>query len=440
MFFFALYYFSFQLNSETNADKKYFDQYIDHNDKTKGTFKQLYYEILDNVIGQPKAVILKIGSESSKLAPGGKDDFIQVLAKKFNATCLTLQHRFFGESFPFSDTSYESLSLLNVDQAIEDLAEFRTFYATSKKLDVPWLLVGGSYPGLLSAYTRKIHPELFQAAISSSGVVQAINNFTDFDLQDAISMGQECASVVRQTRFKIDHLMVTDKDYLLNLFNATSLSSEPELFGNFIGELFTLSLQYGHLSELCGPLVDAHYLGQDTVMALAKYTKGFFAQNYGFAESYSTDFMKKPIIGAESNARCWFWMTCNEVAYWQIYAGRLSLRSPAVTQEAFENQCQRVFGHEMHPNVDEFNKKYGGLGVETTNVYFTTSSQDPWTWACVTEDSGVSKGNYAHTIIGKEMGHCSDLHKPSDNDAPDLVRTRAHMIQVIERWLFPVTY
>jgi len=436
MIFFSLFLHSISIQ----AERKFFDQFIDHEKPEKGTFKQLYLEVLDNVQGQAKSVILKIGAESPTLKASGVDDFVSVMAKKYNSAVVTLQHRFFGESFPIDDTKTESLELLTVEQAIEDLAEFRKFYAKNFPIDIPWLLVGGSYPGLLSAYARKVHPELFQAAISSSGVVQAIKNFTDFDLQDSISMGQECAAISRRTRVQIERLLETDEDYVLELFNATSLKTEIDQFQNFVGELFTLALQYNHLNEICGPLIDAHYQGKDTVVALATYAKGFFASAHGYAESYSTSWMKFTGTGPKSNSRCWFWMTCNQLAYWQTYAGRLSLRSQNVTTASFEDQCARVFDKEMHPDVDAFNQKYGGLGVQTTNVYFTTGSQDPWTWACVTEDSGVAPGNYAHTIIGPEMGHCSDLHSAASNDAPDLVRTRAHMLHVIQGWLFPTTY
>ena len=146
--------------------------------------------------------------------------------------------------------------------------------------------------------------------------------------------------------------------------------------------------------------------------------------------------MKKMASTTENVApRSWLWMTCNELAYWQTSPGRLGLRSPKLDKESYQEQCRNVFGDGIKPNPEAFNQKYGGLTQTIDRVYYTTGSQDPWTWACVTEDSGVQSGSYAHTITGPNMGHCSDLHAPSPNDPIDLVRTRKHMREVIKGWM-----
>jgi hypothetical protein len=83
----------------------------------------------------------------------------------------------------------------------------------------------------------------------------------------------------------------------------------------------------------------------------------------------------------------------------------------------------------------QFNFDYHGLRQNATRVFYSTASQDPWTWTCVTEDSGVPEGCKAHTVIGKEMGHCSDLQAPSENDPPDLVRTRLLERATFKAWM-----
>lgn len=44
---------------------------------------------------------------------------------------------------------------------------------------------------------REAHPELVSAAWSSSGVVNAVYNYTDFDAQLAVSVGPSCAAGIR---------------------------------------------------------------------------------------------------------------------------------------------------------------------------------------------------------------------------------------------------
>lgn len=71
-----------------------------------------------------------------------------------------LEHRFFGFSNPRPDLTVKSLQLLNIQQAIDDLA----YFANNVKLPMPggdkvqpgrapWILVGGSYSGALTSWT-----------------------------------------------------------------------------------------------------------------------------------------------------------------------------------------------------------------------------------------------------------------------------------------------
>ena len=423
-----------------DQEPKIFDQLIDHTNPQLGTFKQRYIEVLTHYkMGGP--VILEIGEETDSLtASGNGTDFLTVLAQDLNAAVVVLEHRFFGESMPAKTTTSDDYKLLTIQQAIDDLKYFQENYGEISGIGkTKWLITGGSYAGMLSALTRKMYPENFHAAISSSGVVLATDDYNDFDLQIAISMGEECASVARKTRMLVDELLDNEgtKDYVLNLFNSQGLTDQNFRF--VIGEMFTLAPQYGMREKVCGPLVDAHRAGDDLVVALSKYAKDFFIPKFcdgSIYKTYADDYFKSLENTNENvGGRSWLWITCNELAYWQTSPGRLGLRSPKLTKEAFQEQCKNVFGEGIVPNVNAFNEKYGGLKQTATRVFFTTGSQDPWTWTCVTEESGVVEGSYAHTITGPNVGHCSDYHLPKATDQIDLVRTRKNMRDVIKVWM-----
>lgn len=49
------------------------------------------------------------------------------------------------------------------------------------------ILIGGSYPGALSAWLRSTHPHLSVGAWSASGVVQPIADFWQYDEQVYLS-------------------------------------------------------------------------------------------------------------------------------------------------------------------------------------------------------------------------------------------------------------
>jgi hypothetical protein len=97
---------------------------------------------------------------------------------------VALEHRFYGKSVPKDDLSTPNLRFLTVEQALMDMKEFIEQYQqllpTSKN---PWIAVGGSYPGALSAWFRITYPNTTIASLSSSGVVNPVYNFWAFDEQ-----------------------------------------------------------------------------------------------------------------------------------------------------------------------------------------------------------------------------------------------------------------
>ena len=63
-------------------------------------------------------------------------NLVQVLAKKFGAAMVTLEHRYYGKSNPFDSLTTENLKFLSSKQALYDLATFRQFYQVCSML---WL-------------------------------------------------------------------------------------------------------------------------------------------------------------------------------------------------------------------------------------------------------------------------------------------------------------
>ncbi len=114
------------------------------------------------------------------------------MAQRLQGLVLTLEHRFYGRSLPFGNDSLtvQNMRLLNSEQALKDLAYF-TEQVTTKGLhgvkNNPWISIGGSYPGALSAWYRYKYPHLTIGAIASSAVINAIIDFKDFDEQMFLS-------------------------------------------------------------------------------------------------------------------------------------------------------------------------------------------------------------------------------------------------------------
>ncbi len=74
----------------------------------------------------------------------------------------------------------------------------------------PWVTVGGSYPGALSAWFRYKYPHLTIGSIASSAVVQAIENYSDFDLQMYLSAkksGDDCVKAITDSNARVDRIL-----------------------------------------------------------------------------------------------------------------------------------------------------------------------------------------------------------------------------------------
>ncbi|TFY82702.1 hypothetical protein EWM64_g1303 [Hericium alpestre] len=134
----------------------YFDQPIDHNDLSLGTFKQRYWMDWEYYeLGGP--ILMFTPGENNA---GGYSGYLTnisifgMIAQQEKGATLLIEHRFFGLSNPYPDLTSKSLKYLTVQHALDDFAHF----AQNAKLPMPggdsvtpdkapWILLGGSYSG-----------------------------------------------------------------------------------------------------------------------------------------------------------------------------------------------------------------------------------------------------------------------------------------------------
>ncbi|KAE9450323.1 hypothetical protein C3L33_17767, partial [Rhododendron williamsianum] len=82
--------------------------------------------------GQPRAYLVVLVPSCCR--SGNKFEHCnvkQVLAKKFGAAVVSLEHRYYGKSSPFKSLATENLKYLSSKQALFDLAVFRQYYQAS---------------------------------------------------------------------------------------------------------------------------------------------------------------------------------------------------------------------------------------------------------------------------------------------------------------------
>ena len=91
-----------------------------------------------------------------------------MVGSQYNAQFLVLEHRFYGDSQPFDDWSLDNLAYLNSEQGLADLAYF---IGNINVNNVEVMVIGGSYPGAMSAWFRSRYPHLAVGSWASSAVV-----------------------------------------------------------------------------------------------------------------------------------------------------------------------------------------------------------------------------------------------------------------------------
>jgi hypothetical protein len=166
-------------------ETSYFDSKVDHFDHlNQATYKQRYFHT-DQYFDEAEGPVFVYICGEGTCAP--VTGYFLEMAKAFKAQIYWVEHRYYGDSQPVTSwKTAEDYKYLSSEQALEDLADFisaKKDNMTSRTSGKPrrWVVVGGSYPGALSAWFRYKYPHLVDISWASSGVVNAITNFTEFD-------------------------------------------------------------------------------------------------------------------------------------------------------------------------------------------------------------------------------------------------------------------
>lgn len=199
-----------------------------------------------------------MGGEGPARAPGG---WTVDLARTYGALVASLEHRFYGESMPTGDPATglaaDKIQFLTVAQALKDINVFLVALRAEVGADAsaPVILVGGSYPGALVGWHRMAYPDVTVAGLASSGVVNAILEYTAFDEAVAAALPESCAAVVRATTAAFDDAEKdpTTAKAARALFGSPETLSVPD-FAYLLADSAAMAVQYGTKAELCAAL------------------------------------------------------------------------------------------------------------------------------------------------------------------------------------------
>jgi hypothetical protein len=144
---------------------------------------------------------------------------VDILAKNVNGLGVVLEHRYYGLSYPVQNLTTENLRFLSTEQALADMAYFaqNVIYPghEDKNLtasDVPYILWGGSYAGAFVAIARKVYPDIFWGAISSSGVTAVVDDFWEYLEAARLYAPGNCAPNHQRMVHIVDNILLGGDD------------------------------------------------------------------------------------------------------------------------------------------------------------------------------------------------------------------------------------
>lgn len=172
---------------DTTSGEGVFQQLLDHNDPSLGTFNMSFRWNSEFWTGPGAPVVFHTPGEYPASEFGdyvNNQSLMGMIGQEIGGALVLMEHRYWGDSSPFSVLTTENLTYLTIENAIKDT----TYFARNVELpfdlsgatnapNAPWVFTGVSYSGALSAWTQALDPGTFWAYHASSAAIEAIYDF-----------------------------------------------------------------------------------------------------------------------------------------------------------------------------------------------------------------------------------------------------------------------
>ncbi|CAE8614155.1 unnamed protein product [Polarella glacialis] len=411
----------------------YIEQLQDHFDvSNQNRWRQAYY-INDTfwTPGSDAPIFLCVGGEGPAIDGSAIsssvhcNNAVEWLPEK-KALMFALEHRYYGchnlSACPVSDlTRPDALAYLSSSQAVADIATFVRTLTAAHGLTTrnKWVTWGGSYPGMLAAWSRLKHPELIHASVASSAPVSATLDMPEYfdKMADAYSINSSgvggspaCRDAIRE-----GHAWIEDR------FAQGATGEVEQRFGLAAGSLQTADQQIGfaasgvadfpaqendplcpepacNIAKVCAIMTDSS--AEDTVQRLihlrAAQALSHIVDIRGVQESRELVPRRRPLrrfgarVGDPPNVPdYWYYQTCTEFGFYQtcevgsncmFVRGILDVSYMAANCAALYN----VSLDAIKANINATNLHYGGLqptgpdGKLGRCVMWPNGEVDPW--------------------------------------------------------------
>ncbi|GLA74344.1 hypothetical protein AtubIFM55763_005584 [Aspergillus tubingensis] len=399
---------------------------------TNATFGLRYW--LDTSHYQPGGPVFVIAAgetDGSDRIPFLSQGVVTHLAAAYNGVGLILEHRYYGESYPFTNLTTENIRFLTTEQALADYAYFASniVFPGLEHLDLtaattPWIAYGGSYAGAFVAFLRKLYPDLYWGAVSSSGVTEAIIDYWEYYEPIRLYGPSQCISTLQTSIDIVDRILIDHAD------NKTLAQQLKSAFGgsatNLGNQDFVSSLSYGLDSfqsrnwdksigtplfrAFCNNITNSDLLYPETAEPISASVKqlvqiagynpsnttlvnnflnwiGFLSTSKVFTDSSSESSSSNvtnstvPQPLTKDSGTSWNYQVCVEWGYFTTGSSVPSNIKPLISRlldlPYLSSFCPNTFGIKTPPDVQRINQ-FGGFNFSYPRVAIIGGLADPW--------------------------------------------------------------
>ncbi|KAI1723582.1 serine carboxypeptidase s28 domain-containing protein [Ditylenchus destructor] len=446
------------------------DQLVDHFNPSS-TFKQRYFVNTKYANGSEIHFLVVEGQGAADPSKITNANITYVnTAKDVGATLWLLEHRFYGKSWPASTSSVDNLATLNIQQAVEDIANFIKIQNDAHGEKNPkWVVIGSFYAGTLALWLRQQKPSLTVGVVSSSAPSQPALNFYLYhkNVEDAYgTYSKTCAENLANVILNVRQLVQSAKgrEQLSSTLQLTpDLNSlqlrfpDYQFFFIVLSHLFRIPAQYnkvnvgpfatsGGIVDVCNILADKTVSNLNKVGRLANTLFPLMTGSDKFNGLMSNHSLFTELLQNESpdayaaTLRATLWQDCNELGFFQTtdYGG-LAFGS-SIPNNFYLNLCTDVFGDDYEVNnlkkgIKKLRPYTSSFVYQGSNAVLTHGSQDPW--RTLGYNTTSDKTSIFLSIPG--AAHSADLAPRATNDSFFVNRARGTISNNIRKWLTGTT-
>ncbi|KAF3767285.1 hypothetical protein M406DRAFT_61235 [Cryphonectria parasitica EP155] len=409
-----------------------------HNDSiyephTNGTFNLRYWFDASHYQEGGPVIVLQSGEDSGvDRLPYLQKGIVSILANATGGLGVILEHRYYGTSFPTPDLSTENLRFLTTDQALADMAYFAKHVQFEGLEDfdlspssVPYIAYGGSYAGAFVAFLRKLYPDIYWGAVSSSGVTEAIYDYWQYYEAAQLFAPGDCATNTQKLTNVVDNILIgkNGTDYVQQLKDVFGLGNvtrsddfadaisggiaglqntnwDPAVndttYGTYCNALSSTTLLYNNTASkqsevvallqaagygnetaaLTGPLLN--YIGFVNDEVVSPCAEEGVTQDECLT-NYNSTFYELDDIS--QTWRSWPYQYCFEWGYLQTGSGvpkdQLPLISRLLNLEFESVICKEAFNITTPSKIERINQ-WGGFNISYPRLAIIGGEHDPW--------------------------------------------------------------